>query len=438
MRRSSSRTLRLTATLAAAATSLGLVTLTTATPAQAAAICGGDVSVYGTLPDGRLTYTAISPNTGDRVKTLIGANLGFTPKAMATLNFNTVLVTSTAGELYRVDIQTNDNALALAGVTRIWESGWTFDKMVYDGAGHLYGTVAGQLHRYNVSQAKPAGPAHIAKHAVIDEGFVLKTLAAAGDDVLVATTADGKLLSYQINGVGDWERSELKSSGWSAVDSLVSPGGGLYYGRTNGGMYWYHDADPTDGKGGDIAYHSDDPVDASGWTQTLLSAYANDCTYQPPAPPTPTPSTRGGQITRTEIMSRAVNWLNRDIPYSQSAYASDPDGGHSYRTDCSGFISMAWHADSSYTTASLPGVSTTISKSDLQPGDALNTSSGHVVLFEKWVDKAAGKFSYIHESNPNDDMMRGQDYLNGGSDGRIAGHAASGYVALRYDKTING
>ncbi|MFD9498236.1 hypothetical protein [Streptomyces sp. NPDC060035] len=428
---------RLAATLAVGATTLGLVTLTSS-PAQAAAICGGDVSVYGTLPDGRLTYTAISPNTGDRVKTLIGTDLGFTPKAMATLNFNTVLVTSTAGELYRVDIQTNNNSLALAGVTRIWDSGWTFDKMTYDGAGHLYGTVDGQLHRYNVSQAKPSGPAHIAKHVVIDEGFVLKTLAAVGDDVLLASTADGRLLSYQINGVGDWERSELKSSGWSAVDSLVSPGGGLYYGRTNGGMYWYHDVDPTDGKGSDIAYHSDDPVDASGWTQTLLSAFANDCTYQQPVPPAPTPSSRGGQITRNEIMSRAVNWLNRDIAYNQGAYATDPDGDHTYRTDCSGFVSMTWHADSSYTTYSLPSVSSTISKSDLLPGDALNTQDGHVVLFEKWVDKAAGKFSYIHEANTNDDMMRGQDYLNGGTDARIAGHAASGYVALRYDKVVNG
>ncbi|MFA7761814.1 tachylectin-related carbohydrate-binding protein [Streptomyces sp. NRRL S-448] len=433
---SSSLKRRFAATLAVGATTLGLVTFTSA-PAQAAAICGGDVSVYGTLADGRLTYTAISPNTGNRVKTLIGPNLGFTPKAMATLNFNTVLVTSTAGELYRVDVQTNDNALA-ATATRIWDGGWTFDKMTYDGAGHLYGTVAGQLHRYNVSQAKPSGPAHIAKHAVIDEGFVLKTLAAAGDDVLIASTADGRLLSYQINGVGDWERSDLKSDGWSAVDSLVSPGGGLYYGRTNGGMYWYHDADPTDGKGSDIAYHSDDPVDASGWTQTLLSAFANDCTYRPPTPPTPTPSTRGGQIARSEVMNRAANWLARDVPYNQGASASDPDGDHHYRTDCSGFVSMVWHADTSYTTGSLPGVSSTISKSDLQPGDALNTQDGHVVLFEKWVDKAAGKFSYIHEANTRDDMMRGQDYLNGGPDGNIAGHAASGYIALRYDKVVNG
>ncbi|MER5726892.1 hypothetical protein ABT084_00825 [Streptomyces sp. NPDC002138] len=434
---SSSRTLRFAASLAVGVTTLGLVTLSSA-PAQAAAICGGDVSIYGTLADGRLTYTAISPNTGDRVKTLIGTNLGFTPKAMATLNFNTVLVTSTAGDLYRVDVQTNDNALALAGVTKIWDGGWTFDKMAYDGAGHLYGTVSGQLHRYNVSQPKPSGPAHIAKHVVIDDGFVLKTLAAVGDDVLIGSTSDGKLLSYQINGVGDWERSELKTDGWSAVDSLVSPGGGLYYGRTNGGMYWYHDADPTDGKGDDIAYHPNDPVDASGWTQTLLSAYAGDCTYQPPVPSTPNPSSQGGQITRSEVMSRAVNWLGRDVPYNQGASASDPEGDHVYRTDCSGFVSMAWHANSSYTTASLANIGTPISKSDLQPGDALNTLDGHVVLFERWVDKAAGKFSYIHEANTSDDMMRGQDYLNGGSDARIAGHAASGYVALRYNKVVGG
>ncbi|MEJ8644180.1 hypothetical protein WKI68_28380 [Streptomyces sp. MS1.HAVA.3] len=43
----------------------------------------------------------------------------------------------------------------------------------------------------------------------------------------------------------------------------------------------------TDGKGDDIAYHPGDPVDASGWTQTLLSAFANDCTYRPPTPPPP-------------------------------------------------------------------------------------------------------------------------------------------------------
>ncbi|CAM5366045.1 hypothetical protein SGLAM104S_08971 [Streptomyces glaucescens] len=72
---------RTSAALAVGAMSLGLVTVTGGA-AQAAAQCTGDVSVYGTLSDGRLTYTQIAPNTGDRMKTLVGPDLGFTPKAI--------------------------------------------------------------------------------------------------------------------------------------------------------------------------------------------------------------------------------------------------------------------------------------------------------------------------------------------------------------------
>ncbi|MFJ1967517.1 hypothetical protein ACIO93_02490 [Streptomyces sp. NPDC087903] len=418
---------RTSAALAVGAMSLGLVTVTGGA-AQAIASCTGDVSIYGTLSDGRLTYTQIEPNTGDRAKTLIGPDLGFTPKAMATLNFNTVLVTSTAGDLYRVDVQTNNTSLTLAGVTKIWDGGWTFDKMVYDGAGHLYGTVEGQLHQYLVSQAKPSGSAHIGQHVVIDTGFVLKTLAAAGDDRIVASTSDGRLLSYKINGVNDWDRSVLKSSGWSSVDSLSSPGGGLYYGRTNGGMYWYHDSDPTDGDGSDIAYHPSDPVDASGWTQSLLSAYADNCAYVAPTPPK---SVQGGTIYRSEVMTRAKNWYTRDVPYNQGASATDIEGDDLYRTDCSGFVSMAWHLTTSLTTRTLPDVSTQISKADLRPGDALNYSAEHVVLFTGWKDQDAGTFYYYSESNSNVDMEYGSASLYSGD---IAGWPASSYVALRYDK----
>ena len=64
-----------------------------------------------------------------------------------------------------------------------------------------------------------------------------------------------------------------RSSGWSGFNQLVSPGSGLYYGRlSTGAMYWYKDANPTDGSGADISYHLDDPVNTSGWTQKLLSA----------------------------------------------------------------------------------------------------------------------------------------------------------------------
>jgi hypothetical protein len=418
-----------TGVVLAAALSVGFLTVS-AGAAHAVASCSGDVSVYGVLSDGRLTYTAIAPATGDRERTLVGPALGFTPKAMATLNFNTILVTSTTGDLYRVDVQTNANALTLAGVEKIWDGGWTFDKLTYDGHGHLYGTASGQLHQYVVSEAKPQGPAHIGQHALIDTGFVLKTLAAAGDDQLVATTSDGRLLSYKINGIGDWDRAVLAPSGWSAVDSLSSPGGGIYYGRTNGGMYWYTDEDPFDSDGGDMTYHSSDPVDASGWTQTMLSASGGNCSYVPSTPPA---STIGGAISRAEVIARGKDWYQRDVPYSKDAYAPDVNGTKTYRTDCSGFVSMAWHLSTSKTTSNLSEVSSTIAKSALRPGDALNDAGEHTVLFLGWKDQDAGTFTYYSESNSSVDMEYGSANVNSGS---IAGHPASDYVAIRYDNIV--
>ncbi|MFJ9643729.1 M23 family metallopeptidase [Streptomyces sp. NPDC101206] len=259
---------------------LGLGSVTT-TPAQAAAAasCSGSVSIYGTLADGRLTYSQINPSNGDRIKTLIGPNLGFAPKAMATLNFNTVLVTDANGALYRVDIQTNNLSLALVGPPVQIGTGWTHDKLVYDGHGHLYGTAGGTLLQYLVSQDKPAGSQHIGQRVEVGGGFVLKTLASSGDDRLIANTSDGRLLEYKIDSSGGWSGAELAASGWSAFEQLVSPGGGLYYGVTGAdGMYWYQDLNPTDRSGSDIVYHNDDPVDASGWTQTLLSAQPETAT----------------------------------------------------------------------------------------------------------------------------------------------------------------
>jgi hypothetical protein len=280
MLRSSTVRRAVTGLLAACSLAFGFLTATTGS-AQADTSCSGSVSVYGVLDDGRLTYSAINPVDGDRLKTLIGPGLGFTPKAMATLNFNTVLVTSTAGDLYRVDVQTNANALTLAGVTKIWDGGWTEDKLAYDGRGHLFGTAGGTLLQYLVSEDKPAGPAHIGQRTVIGTGFVLKTLTTSGQDRLLATSSDGRLIDYAIDSTATtkWSASTLKTAGWTGFSALLSPGGGLYYGRTSaGGMYWYKDADPLDGDGSDIAYHTDDPVDASGWTQTLLSAMPNSYT----------------------------------------------------------------------------------------------------------------------------------------------------------------
>ncbi|WP_374109075.1 tachylectin-related carbohydrate-binding protein [Streptomyces sp. CC228A] len=267
---------------AAGAALLTAGAVTQATDAEAATTCTGTASIYGILPDGRLTYSAINPSNGDLTRVRIGPDLGFTPKAMATLNFNTVLVTSTTGALYRVDVQTNNTSLVLAGApVRIADSGWTHDMLAYDGHGHLYGTTSsGLLLQYTVTEDKPAGSQHIGMRKEIDSGFALKTLTATGDDRLLATTSGGALYEYVISSSGTWSRNDLKAEGWSAFDQLLSPGAGVYYGRipTSGAMYWYKDADPTDKSGADIAYHTDDPVSTSGWSQQLLSAQPDSYT----------------------------------------------------------------------------------------------------------------------------------------------------------------
>ena len=283
---------RARAVLLAFAVALGGVTAIAvqASPAaHADATCAANVSVYGVLADGRLTYTVIDPDNGNILKVLTSAkSLGFTAKALATLNTNTVLVTSTAGELYRVDVITFNTSLTFDAPSPL-QAGWTHNLLTYDGHGHIYGTTSGgQLSQYLMSakDGKP-GTNQIGQRVEIGSGgFSLKTLAAAADDRLIATASDGQLISYAVNASGGYTRAQLDDAGWQSFTNLVSPGGGLYYGKNaDGAMYWYEDGDPTDGRGTDITYHLDDPVASRGWTQALLSADPSTCTAKPAANP---------------------------------------------------------------------------------------------------------------------------------------------------------
>jgi Lysozyme like domain/Tachylectin len=234
----------------------------------------GTADVYGALADGRLTYSKIDVATGNRTHSVNStAKLGFTPKAMATLNFNTVLVTTSGGTLYRVDIGTNNTSLTFTKT--LIGTGWTHDRLVYDGNSHLFGIAAGALRRYNLTAAKPAATS-ITGNTLIDNGFTLKTLTSTAPDWIIGTDAAGELLSYHITGANSWTRYVLKSSTWGGFTSLTSPGGGVYYGRAaSGAMFRYLDANPTDGSGSDLQGFSSDPVDTSGWTQVVISARPN-------------------------------------------------------------------------------------------------------------------------------------------------------------------
>jgi cell wall-associated NlpC family hydrolase len=100
----------------------------------------------------------------------------------------------------------------------------------------------------------------------------------------------------------------------------------------------------------------------------------------------------GGTITRAEVLERSSRWVELGVPYSQARYYPDQEG-RLYRTDCSGFVSMAWHLGSSLVTDTIPNVTMPISKDDLRPGDALNAPGKHVVLFVGWAD--AERTTYV-------------------------------------------
>ncbi|MEV0675115.1 FG-GAP-like repeat-containing protein [Actinosynnema sp. NPDC050436] len=94
-------------------------------------------------------------------------------------------------------------------------------------------------------------------------------------------------------------------------------------------------------------------------------------------------------IDRAEVRKRAQTWIDEQVPYSQSLYHSNQYG--TYRQDCSGYVSMAWGMDNSYTTYSLQPFMDTISRSDLRPGDVLwrhDTAVQHIALFMGWADTA--------------------------------------------------
>lgn len=90
-------------------------------------------------------------------------------------------------------------------------------------------------------------------------------------------------------------------------------------------------------------------------------------------------------LGRNDILKRAKSWIDEKVPYSQGATHTNKYG--TYRTDCSGYVSMAWKLDTSLTTWSLPNVSKTVDSDDLEPGDALIKNSdgtNHAALFVRW------------------------------------------------------
>src|SRR4051794_15145793 len=93
----------------------------------------------------------------------------------------------------------------------------------------------------------------------------------------------------------------------------------------------------------------------------------------PPSQPTaPVP---GGPVSRREVLERAQSWVTRGVRYLTAdgrcpASAPDPHG-RLYRTDCSGYVCMAWHVDGEPSTEKFGDLGGPIHRDELLPGDAL-------------------------------------------------------------------
>ncbi|MET7302737.1 hypothetical protein ABZS54_28330, partial [Embleya sp. NPDC005575] len=142
-------------------------------------------------------------------------------------------------------------------------------------------------------------------------------------------------------------------------------------------------------------------------------------------------STVGSPISRSEVISRAQYWLGKGIPYNQGGAYPD-SSGRSYRTDCSGYVSMAWHLEWSPNTQALPSFSHEISRSELRAGDILNSYYDHVILFDKWDDAAHTKFSYYSFGSTPVKHVTGMS-INAPT---FDSHPNGDYKALRYNKII--
>jgi hypothetical protein len=142
---------------------------------------------------------------------------------------------------------------------------------------------------------------------------------------------------------------------------------------------------------------------------------------------------RDQKITRDMIIERATFWLGPPpVAYDQEVWAPDPDG-YTYRSDCSGYVSMAWKLGPSPTTWDLAtnAYATEISRDDLQPGDVLIFNNpvdpvnlSHIVIFDAWVDAALTRYRVYQQTVPH--TAHGEFTMD-----------HTGYVAYRYNNVID-
>ncbi|MBK1786523.1 GH25 family lysozyme [Prauserella cavernicola] len=175
--------------------------------------------------------------------------------------------------------------------------------------------------------------------------------------------------------------------------------------------FWqYSDSGSVDGVTGDV------DVNRFNGTVDELKALAAGSARGAAGAAAPASAETSAAITRDEVIERAKTWSDDPVPYSMENYQ---DG---YRTDCSGYVSLAWKLDSSLSTVTLPDVSHPIKKSELKKGDIIGNlgpgtggAAGHVVIFEKWANDDKTEY-WAYEQTPPETVHRKLAYPYPGKD----------------------
>jgi len=130
-------------------------------------------------------------------------------------------------------------------------------------------------------------------------------------------------------------------------------------------------------------------------------------------------ATSASAISRDQVLARGQVRVDAPVPYSQSRYYAG------YRTDCSGYVSMAWSTKTSWSTRSFHLVTHRITTSQLKPGDALLKKGTHIRMFYGWVDAAHTQYVAYETANGS---------YAGTRIHAIAEDLAYGYVPTRYNR----
>jgi hypothetical protein len=127
-------------------------------------------------------------------------------------------------------------------------------------------------------------------------------------------------------------------------------------------------------------------------------------------------------ILKGSICENAATWLYPPVPYNQQAWYNG------YRTDCSGYVSMAWGLGASYVTWTLPQVSHPIQKDELQAGDILLNIDEHVLIFESWANPERTYYNAYEETPPQAVYHVVEYPYWSGSDGVYLPYRLNGYI----------